>query len=85
MKSLLVNQTQDSNNSSGDPFVKILIEKTAPSASLTLSIPVLSLVSSRSVGGTYRIVGRFPKCPFLHLDSFSPSGVLEVVLILEER
>jgi len=71
--------------SSGDPRAKIPMVKTVPSDNLTLRVSVLSLDGRRSVGGMYGIGGRVPKCPFSHSESFNPLGVLEDVLILEER
>jgi hypothetical protein len=92
MKSFLVDQTQDSND-----MLEIIIRgslcedthgKNCPIGKLNLkSVLLLSFACSRSVGGMYGTGtgGRFPKCPFSHLESFNPSGVLEDVLILEER
>jgi hypothetical protein len=41
-----------------------------------------SLVVTRSVRKTYGKGGRLLSCPFLHSKSFSPSGLLRMVVIL---
>jgi hypothetical protein len=71
--------------SSGLPRAKIPIEKTAPLDSLIFRVSVLSFVCSSSVRGMYGIGGRLLTGLFSHSESFYPLGVLEELLILEER
>jgi hypothetical protein len=55
--------------------------KTVPSRGLILRLFGVSLVVARSVGRTYRMGGRLLSCSFSHSESFSPLGLLRVVLI----
>ncbi len=56
--------------------------KTVPLGCLIVRVSCTSLVVTRSVCGTYRTDGWLLSFPFLHSESFSPLGVLRVVLIL---
>jgi hypothetical protein len=53
-----------------------------PLGSLTFILSKDSLVVTRSIGGTYRIGEQLLSCPFLHLESSNPLGLLKTVVIL---
>jgi hypothetical protein len=58
------------------------VEKRVPLGSLILRLSSTSLVVIRSVRRTYRMGSRLLSYPLLYSKSFSPSGLLKMVLIL---
>jgi hypothetical protein len=56
--------------------------KMVSSRSFIFRLAGASLMVTRFVGGTYGMGDQLLSCPFSHLESFSPSWVLRVVLIL---
>jgi hypothetical protein len=56
--------------------------KTVPLGSLILRFSDDSLMVTRSVGGIHGMGGRLFSCPFSHSKSFSPLGLLRMVVIL---
>jgi hypothetical protein len=53
-----------------------------PLGSLILRFSDDSLVVTRYIGGTYWKCGQLLSCPFIHSESFSPLGLLRIVVIL---